>query len=203
MLRSKQRFCWTLTLTLFCLPQFGFCQETESKDPSQEEKTKPMTVSVAKGNIQFKADGNWKKVKPRSNMLEFEIKVPRVAGDKADGRLTIMGAGGSIEQNIVRWRGQFTQPDGSDTKDHTKVKEETYGGQKVTLVDITGSYVDTPGGPFAGGPKIERTDYRMLAAIIQTENDGNYFVKLYGPKKTIDKNDKRFQEMIKSVQVAE
>ena len=114
-----------------------------------------------------------------------------------------MGAGGSIEANIDRWRGQYTQPDGSDTAKMTKVKKAEYGGQKVTMVDITGTYLDSPGGPFAGGQQIERTKYRMLAAIVQTANDGNYFVKLYGPEMTMKKNAKKFEAMIKSVKVAE
>ncbi len=181
----------------------GMMVGQEKKADSPQEKKDPIAVQVAKGNIHFQASGDWKKVKPRSNMLEFEIKVPKIEGDSKDGRLTIMGAGGSIEQNIDRWKGQFTQSDGSSTTDHTKVENKEINGQKVTMVDITGTYIDMPGGPFAGGQKIERPDYRMLAAIIQTKADGNYFVKLYGPAKTIGKNEKKFKAMIESVNVAE
>ena len=171
-------------------------------EKQEDKKAKPIVVEVRDGNIRFKASGTWKKVKPRSRIVEFEIKVPKVEGDKNDGRLTIMGAGGSIEANIERWYGQFTQPDGGATKEKSKVKEEKINGQKVTMVDITGTFLDKPGGPFAGGKTIERQDYRMLAAIVQTEKDGNYFVKLYGPNKTITKNEKHFKAMIKSVDVA-
>ena len=41
----------------------------------------------------------------------------------------------------------------------------------------------------------------MLGAIIQTKDKGNYFLKLYGPKATIDENEKGFQEMVKSLKV--
>lgn len=185
-------------------------QETEAKpttkaksDKSDDEKeVEPIVVEVRDGNIRFNASGTWKKVKPRSRIVEFEIKVPKVEGDEKDGRLTIMGAGGSIQANIERWHGQFSQPDGGDTSEKTKVKKDKVNGQDVTMVDITGTFLDKPGGPFAGGKTIERKNYRMLAAIIETEQDGNYFVKLYGPKKTIDKNEKKFVAMIKSVNVA-
>jgi hypothetical protein len=57
------------------------------------------------------------------------------------------------------------------------------------------------GGPFAGGKTIMRENYRMLGAIIQTKDKGNYFLKLYGPKATIDENEKGFQELVKSLKV--
>jgi hypothetical protein len=41
----------------------------------------------------------------------------------------------------------------------------------------------------------------MLGAIIQTKEAGNYFLKLYGPKPTIDQAEKGFQEMVKSLKV--
>ena len=171
--------------------------------PARKKALEPIQVKVAKGNIQFTASGNWKSVPPLSNMLEAELKIPSVDGDDADGRLTIMGAGGSIEANIVRWQNQFVQEDGSDTADKTKQEKQEIDGQTVNLVDITGTFMDAVGGQFSGKPKVERKNYRMLAAIIQTESEGNYFVKLYGPKSTIDKNAKRFKAMIKSLKVAD
>lgn len=148
------------------------------------------SVKVAEDKISFDYSSNWEKVKPANRIVEAELKIPRVGEDEQDGRLTIMGAGGSIEANIQRWQGQFS---GAEAKSH-KLFENT------TLVDIEGTYMDAPGGPFSGKPKIERKNYRMLAAIIQTKN-GNYFVKLYGPKATISKNESLFHEMIESVEI--
>lgn len=179
---------------------------TAAQEPAAQadEKTPdPINVSVADDNIRFEASGTWKAVPPRSRMLEAELKIPRVDKDEQDGRLTIMGAGGSIEANIERWKGQFVQPDGSDTADKTKVAKKEIGGQTVNLVDISGTFMDAVGGPFSGKPKVERKNYRMLAAIIETKKDGNYFVKFYGPKATIDKNAKHFKNMIMSLKVAE
>ena len=77
-----------------------------------------------------------------------------------------MGAGGSIEDNIDRWLGQFIQPDGKKTKDKAKIDKKKIAGVPVHVVDIAGTYKDTPGGPFARGKTIDREDYRMLGAII-------------------------------------
>ena len=48
----------------------------------------PLSFSVADGNLNFTTTGMWESVKPRSRMLEYEIKVPRAEDDKRDGRLT-------------------------------------------------------------------------------------------------------------------
>ncbi len=149
------------------------------------------SVKVAEDKIAFDYSSNWEKVKPANRIVEAELKIPRVGEDEQDGRLTIMGAGGSIEANIKRWQDQFGG---------AEAKSGKLGSENTTLVDIAGTYLDAPGGPFSGKPKIERKNYRMLAAIIQTKN-GNYFVKLYGPQATISKNESLFREMIRSVEI--
>lgn len=164
-------------------------------------------VSVAEGGaLTFDAPAGWKKADVKRGMFgpEFEIAVPKSEGeakDAKDGRLTIMGAGGSIEANINRWYGQYSQPDGSDTKDASKVTESKVGDCETTFVDIKGTLMDKAGGPMSGGPVIERENYRMLAAIVQAGEHGQYFIKLYGPNKTISDNEAAFKSFVESLQV--
>jgi hypothetical protein len=159
---------------------------------SQEAKVAGETITLAKGQLVLTTPATWRKKQPSVNMIEYESAVPAVEGDKNDGRLTIMAAGGSIEANIDRWIGQFTQPDGKSTKDLVKTEKITVDGVSVNLVDMSGTYKDQRG-PFA--PAAVYEDYRMLAAIIPTENAGRYFIKLYGPKKTIAANEEAFHKM--------
>lgn len=166
-----------------------------------ESAKEPLKFAVAGGELIFEATGDWKSVKPKSRMLEYEIEVPKVEGDNANGRLTIMGAGGSIDANIQRWEGQFSQPDGSATD--AKTKELTIDEMKVTMVDVSGTFTQTMGGPFSGGKKVDSPDQRMLAAIMQTPESGNYFIKLVGPAATIKANEADFEKMIKSAKLAE
>jgi hypothetical protein len=92
-------------------------------------------------------------------------------------------------------------PDGSDSKDKGKVEKQTIAGKTVHYVDVAGTYKDSPSGPFAGGKTIKREDYRMLAAIVETKEAGNYFLKFYGPKATVGENEKAFQQVLGSLQV--
>ncbi|MEM7782808.1 MAG: hypothetical protein AAF623_05605 [Planctomycetota bacterium] len=197
----KRYFILAACAAMFSLGNLSatLAQETTDQKKEETKTAEPFDVTVCDGKLSFKADGNWKMVPPKSRILEAELKIPRTGDDEADGRLTIMGAGGSVEANIQRWQMQFKQPDGSATSEKTKVVKEEVDDQEVNFVDITGTFLDSPGGPFSGRPKVEREDYRMLAAIIATKSNGQYFLKLYGPKATIDKNAKEFKEMVKSM----
>jgi hypothetical protein len=139
----------------------------------------------------------WVKKEPRSQIVEREFAVTAVADDETDGRVTMMGAGGSVKANIDRWIGQFTQPDGSATKQRAKVTKREIGGQTVHIVDISGTYKDRPQGPF--GPSVDQASYRMLGAVIVTKDRGSYFVKLYGPENTVASGETSFMEMLDSL----
>jgi hypothetical protein len=154
--------------------------------------------TVAEGKLEFKAPSAWAKKTPKVRIIEVEYEAPAAKGDEQPGRFTVMGAGGTVEANVDRWVGQFDQPDGSATKDKAKIEKLKVSGQEVHWVDLSGTYKDSAG-PFAGGKVINRENYRMLAAIIQTKKDGNYFLKLYGPKATMAENEKAFRDLLDSM----
>lgn len=147
------------------------------------------TVSLAGGKFTMSGSKDWKKKTPRVNIIEAEFTIPKVEGDSADGRLTVMASGGGVKANVDRWKGQFSKTDSASVK---KIK---VGDWEVHLVDISGTYKDQRG-PFA--PATMRKDYRMMGAIIVFEDRSDYFAKMYGPKKTMEKNAKSFTEFVKS-----
>jgi hypothetical protein len=157
------------------------------------------TFSLAGGKLSLTAPANWQRKEPANRIVEVEFAVPPVKDDARPGRLTAMGASGSVEANVDRWVGQFIGPGGAAVKPQRD--KTTVGGAEVEIVDLSGTYKDAPGGPFAGGKTINRDNYRMLGAIIQTKAAGNYFLKLYGPKATIDENAESFRKMVKDMQV--
>lgn len=162
------------------------------------------TIKLANGVLQLTAPKDWVRKEPKSRIIEHEFAAPLVEGDAMDGRITIMGAGGEVQANIDRWAGQFTQPNGGDSKDVTKVSKKKVNGIEIHIVDIGGTYQDSPAGPFnpAGGKPIAREGYRMLGAIIVAPKIGNYFVKFYGPEKTVTKYEADFNKMLDGLTVA-
>jgi hypothetical protein len=171
--------CFVLTVTVAC----GDARAEDAK------------TSIALGKFTITAPKQWERKQPRSRIITYEFAVPAVEGDEQDGRLTVMAAGGSIDDNIKRWYGQFKQPDGSSTEKNANVEEKEITGQKVHLVDLAGTFSDRPGPAF---PAVEREDYRMLAAIIVTD-EAQFFIKLYGPRKTVGENKEPFETMIESL----
>ena len=90
--------------------------------PSRDAAAQPAVAddarafTIAGEALSLEAPASWKRVQPKSNMIETEFSIPAAEGDATPGRMTVMGAGGSVQANIDRWYGQFTQPDGSDTQ---------------------------------------------------------------------------------------
>jgi hypothetical protein len=166
---------------------------------AQDKAAADRAVSIGEGRLSLTAPAHWAKKQPATRIVEAEFSVPPAKGDDAPGRMTAMGAGGSVESNIDRWVSQFVGAGGAAVK--PKLDKLTVNGCEVQIVDLSGTYKDAPGGPFAGGKTVMRENYRMLGAIIQTKDAGNYFLKLYGPKSTIDEAEKDFQEMVKTLKV--
>jgi hypothetical protein len=108
------------------------------------------------------------------------------------------GQGGSVEANVDRWAGQFSQANGKPSKDAAKVEKRTINGLKVTTVDVSGAYTGM-GGPRApeGPPK---QGYRLLGAIVEGPQ-GSVFFKFTGPAKTVAENQSIFEKMISSLKI--
>jgi hypothetical protein len=110
--------------------------------------------------------------------------------DDADGRLTISTAGGTVEANIDRWKGQFDPQPTEASQEEVDVS-----GFKITIVEYSGDFNDQRG-PFA--PATKRPGHRMIAAVIPVEGQ-LYFIKATGPKKTIESHADAIHSLIRSV----
>lgn len=162
-------------------------------DGAAQEKANTAEIGLAEGKLQLTAPKTWVRKQPKTRIVEHEFAVPAAEGDSTEGRFTVMAAGGGVDANIDRWLGQFTQPDGSSTKEKAKIQKMQINGMEVHYVDISGNFKDQPG-PFA--PAVNRENYRMLGAIIVTEKSGMHFLKLYGPKGTIGGQEQAFKDML-------
>jgi hypothetical protein len=146
---------------------------------------------VTVGAIQLKGPDGWTRKQARSQFVAAEFALPKAEGDESDGRLTLSLAGGSVEENVKRWRGQFG---GKPEKDSQQ--ELDIAGFKVTVVDFIGTFADQPG-PFA--PAVERPGYRMLAAIVPVGGQ-LHFIKAYGPQKTMADQEDAFHAFLQTLQ---
>jgi hypothetical protein len=168
--------------------------ETETASPAE-----PGSHTITLGDkLTMTAPDSWIVKRPGNPMISREFAVPAAKGDPRNGRMTVSSAGGSVAANVDRWAGQFTQPDGSKTANKVKVEKKTLAGREVNLVDISGTYQESAGMMQAA---TDRPDYRMLAAIIPGEG-ASFFIKFYGPKKTVAEQEKAFHAMLDGLKPA-
>jgi hypothetical protein len=180
----------------------AFARRVEAQPAAVPAAADTLVFTIADGGFSLSAPEGWQRVRPKSGIVETEFAIPGADAEAAAGRMTVMGAGGSVADNIDRWYGQFAQPDGAATKDRATTKRLKVAGCDVTLVDVAGTYKDMPGGPFAGGASIERPGYRMLAAIVETPGGSREFLKFYGPAATVGAHADGFRAMVEGMVAA-
>jgi len=158
-------------------------------NPSAADSSAGTAGGIELDAITLTAPADWERKPASSSFVIAEFALPRVEGDEADGRLTVSTAGGSVEANIDRWKGQFEpQPEAASRED------VDVAGLKVTIVDLSGNFNDQRG-PFAPGER--RTGYRMIAAVTPVEGQ-LHFIKATGPQKTITSHADAIHQFIRS-----
>lgn len=129
-----------------------------------------------------------------------QIEIPPTEGDSESGVMTVFYFGpsaGSIDMNIDRWYGQFSQPDGRPTSEvATRESLRTESGMDVAFIDLTGTMLPSsmPGVP----PSPEQPNSQLLGAIVLSP-EGPYFFKATGPEKTLTQNRDTMVEFLQSL----
>ncbi len=144
------------------------------------------------------APSSWKEESPSNRMRLAQFRLPKADGDPNDAELVVFrNAGGSVRDNITRWKGQFTPPDGKTIDEVSKVEEIKIGGRDATKLDIHGTYL-LKRRPFDPDDKGEKQPgYRMLA--VQFDGPSNvYHIRLVGPAKTVEHYKPGFDEWLKN-----
>ena len=134
-------------------------------------------------------------------MRAATYSIPAEFGEKGGAECGVYffgaGQGGSVDDNIARWKGQFTSANGAPAP--AKVAARTVRGLKMTTIDVSGAYSGL------GGPLSESTakvaGYRLLGAIV-TAPGGSIFIKCTGPLKTMSVNQPKFEQLLASFQPA-
>jgi hypothetical protein len=175
-------------------------------DVPMPEKTAPRTLEklaggqVALGPFSFSPPAGWTEKSITSSMRAAQYTLPGDAGAEAELVVYYFGEGGAggVQANIDRWLDQFQQVNNRPSKDVAKTEKAKFAGQETTIVSVSGRYVTTsmPG----GGDPIDKPDYALLAAIIESPK-GPYYFKLVGPKKTVDAQAAKFRGLLTSMKL--
>lgn len=139
--------------------------------------------------VVYEAPTGWQKVDNPSPMRKATYKIPRAEGDPEDAEMTVSQAGGTVDQNVQRWAGQFER--GKD--DTIGRKQMKVGDLDVTVVELHGTFsgMAMPGAPAASA----KPNWAMLGAIVETQGSLTFF-KLTGPKKTVESAKPAFDKFV-------
>jgi len=135
----------------------------------------------------------WKEEKA-SKMRYMQFRLAKVGDDKDDAEIVIFkGLGGSAEQNIERWKGQFLPPQGKTIAEASKVDKVKLGKNEGMYLDVSGTYLFKVAPFDPNGKTDKKENYRMLAIQFEGPKD-IYHIKLTGPAKTVESYKKGFDE---------
>lgn len=171
--------------------------------PARADDSKKGTV-VTLGALKSTAPADWKaeSIPEQSQKFrKYQFRIPKVQGDAHDAELIVyffgQGGGGSVEDNIRRWKGMFLPPEGKTIDDVAKVTKMKVGDVDVTYFDVQGTYKHKDR-PFDPNAKEERRpDYRMVSVIFASK-DGPFFLRFIGPAKMIGQHKKGFDEWLQA-----
>ena len=156
------------------------------------------TMRHEAAGLRFSVPKTWERVPAPSDVRAAQYKIPGAGG--ADGELILFyfgkDKGGSVQDNLDRWYGQFTRPDGKPSKDAAVLTIRTVNGLRVTTVDLTGTYTAMTGPMQKAEPK---SGYRMLGAIVEGA-DGPWFFKATGPDATMASAKGDFDALVLSIE---
>lgn len=168
--------------------------------PPRESVSTPPPATASAVTLRYTAPPTWQREPTRSPLRSDQFRLPRAAGDAEDAELAVFGGiGGSVDDNVNRWRGQFTTSAGDPIPDEAFLRDAfEVGPLRVTVVDVAGRYAADA--MMAGGPAAPREDYRLLAAVVETSG-GPWYFKVVGPAETVTQHRADFLAMLRTLEV--
>lgn len=140
----------------------------------------------------------WIEHPPATSMELTRYTVPGREGNPAAEIVVFYfgeGMGGSAQDNIERWRGQFRRNEDGSLVDADVTELEAGENIGITLVEILGDWMRM-------GAASHTTDQHFVAAIVECPR-GPLFIRFVGHEDTVGPNRDAFVEMMTSLRVEE
>lgn len=172
--------------TVTTAPSASSLEDSESKS-SPTAPVEPYEKDL--GSVVVTVPTGWFEIPPRSGVLLAEFQLP---GGEGVGRLTCSAAGGDVEANLDRWRGQF-QTAGSDVRPSRS--EIEIAGKPAILMELEGTFTDG----FATQNAVQEN--AAMIGIVLPLGEANFFIKATGPQATIKKHRDGILEFARTLRI--
>jgi len=158
-------------------------------------------TTVTLDSLKSRTPADWVEETPTSRLRFKQFRLPAVGDDKENAQLLIFyfgpGAGGSVDENIKRWKKMFIPPEGKTIDDVAKVEKLKIGKVDYTYFDAHGTYLAKSRPNLPDSEATPYPNYRMLAGVFQTR-DGPYYMRLVGPADTVKHYKPGFDQWLKA-----
>lgn len=134
--------------------------------------------------MKFTVPANWKQLAlspMQTGIVAAKFGIPEISENIT---LTLSTSGGSVEDNIRRWEGQFS---GGESPVRETISAD---GKDATVVRLHGDFS-------AGFGKSTEQNWRMIGVIIPMTSH-NYFIKLTGPEADVSRAEDQFLAFCRS-----
>jgi hypothetical protein len=149
-----------------------------SPAPLPEQSVQSASATLL--GYQSRIPSGWTSRPPSSNMRLAEYSAGR-DGAEVVAYFFGPGQGGSIEANLARWKGQFSNPAGGPVDEVTA--RESSGAFPLTIAEYRGSYARGIG---AGATADKALPNHMLLAVVADTPKGRIFFQMYGPVRAVE-----------------
>jgi hypothetical protein len=159
---------------------------------SMAEDKKGTVVELA--GMKSTTPADWKEEKPTNAMRLMQFKLPKAEGDKEEAELVFFvfpGGSGTVKQNLDRQLAKFAEEGRTDKVDKVKV-----GEIEATYQDVSGT-LKKKAFPMATDFTLVK-DMRQLYVVFEAKDQKQYYMTLLGPKATLEKQKKSFDEFLKN-----
>jgi hypothetical protein len=139
--------------------------------------------------------GGWAARPAASSMrlAEYVVEARNGAGAEVVVYFFGKGSGGNVESNLVRWKAQFSTPDGSSVPE--TITRDSTGAFPITFAEYRGTYARGIG---AGNADSAKTGQALLAGIASTPR-GTLFVQLFGPAARVIAEREAFMRFVTGI----
>jgi hypothetical protein len=150
-----------------------------------DQAAKDPNAVIASGMV-FRPGAGWERLQP-SSMRAAEFKVN---GPEGEGRVVFFtGIGGSIQDNLTRWKGQVRPDAGGEPRTSELTIAQAYKAYRVVQ---QGTYTGMAAGGTAAAPA---ANTRFIGVIIDGPR-GQIQIRFTGPASTVEAAEKAFDDMI-------
>ena len=136
----------------------------------------------------FKPPTNWHWNKVEKPMRKAQLTVGEGKESAEVVFFSFPGNAGGTQANVDRWLAQFEE---DPSKLNSRTEKIGPAGKQATVVQAEGTFM--AGDP--GGPKTAQAGSMLLGAIMDSD-EGNVYIKMTGPKKTVVAAAPAFRKMI-------